>query len=92
MVIKEMKMHMACPEACFQAVTADECYGQIQNWMPDGSLFCKLTFRSAIESLCKESITQEMQQRLADLGPLNLFAITSGENLAWVDVSVHAEP
>jgi hypothetical protein len=25
MVIKEMRMHMATPEACFQATTADQC-------------------------------------------------------------------
>jgi hypothetical protein len=79
MVIKEMKMHMAVPEACFQAATADQCYEQIQLFVPDTSLYWKLSFRCAFESLCKENITMNLRHVLAALGPLNLFVLTSGE-------------
>uniref|UniRef100_A0A093VGT3 Zinc-type alcohol dehydrogenase-like protein n=1 Tax=Talaromyces marneffei PM1 TaxID=1077442 RepID=A0A093VGT3_TALMA len=30
MVVKEMKMHVAAPESCFQASTADQCYDAIR--------------------------------------------------------------
>lgn len=79
MVIKEMKMHMACPEACFQAATAEECLMEIKRWLPAGNPFYRISFRSAFECVCRESITLHMQQTLADLGPLNLFAIISGK-------------
>jgi hypothetical protein len=79
-MIKEMNMDMACPEACFQAGTADECFAQIQRWMLDGTLFRKISFRSAVESLCKENMSLDMHRTLAGLGILNLFAMTSGED------------
>lgn len=79
MVIKEMKMHMASPEACFQAATAEECIDQIHRWMPPTSPFCHLLLREAIENLCLDTLTSESQQRFSDLGPVNLFAMVSGK-------------
>lgn len=79
MVFKEMRMHMASPEACFQAVTADECFQQIRARMPPSSPFCKTILRDAIESFCVETLSVESQQRFAQLGALNLFTIVSGE-------------
>jgi hypothetical protein len=77
MVIKEMKMHMASPDACFQAATADECIDQIHRWMPPTSLFPNLLLREAIENLCLDTLTPESIQQYSQLGPLNLFAMVS---------------
>ncbi|KAK4154678.1 hypothetical protein C8A00DRAFT_32498 [Chaetomidium leptoderma] len=77
MVIKEMKMHMASPEVCFQAATAEECINQIHRWMPPTSPFCSLLLRDAIENLCLDTLTPEAQQRLSQLGPTNLFVMVS---------------
>ncbi|KAL2133004.1 hypothetical protein VTI74DRAFT_3042 [Chaetomium olivicolor] len=77
MVIKEMKMHMATPEVCFQASTAEECIEQIYRWMPPDSPFYTLFLREAIENLCRDALTPESQQELAQLGPVNLFAMVS---------------
>ncbi|EAQ93835.1 hypothetical protein CHGG_02070 [Chaetomium globosum CBS 148.51] len=77
MVIKEMKMDMASPEACFQAETADDCIGQIYRWMPSTSPFCTLLLRDAIENLCIDVMSPEVQQQYSQLGPLNLFAMVS---------------
>ncbi|KAL2167284.1 hypothetical protein VTG60DRAFT_1443 [Thermothelomyces hinnuleus] len=77
MVIKEMKMHMATPEACFQAATAEECIDQIHRWMPPGSPFCSLLLREAIENLCLDTMTLAAQEQLSRLGPVNLFAMVS---------------
>ncbi|KAK4039005.1 hypothetical protein C8A01DRAFT_16967 [Parachaetomium inaequale] len=77
MVIKEMKMHMASPDACFQAATAEECIDQIHRWMPPTSLFPSLLLREAIENLCLDTLTPESIQQYSQLGPLNLFAMVS---------------
>lgn len=72
-------MDMASPEACFQAETADDCIGQIYRWMPSTSPFCTLLLRDAIENLCIDVMSPEVQQQYSQLGPLNLFAMVSGE-------------
>lgn len=78
MVIKEMRMHMASPEACFQAATAAECIEQIHRWMHPTSPFCSLLLREAIENLCLDTLSPESQQQFSQLGPLNLFVMVSG--------------
>lgn len=79
MVIKEMRMNMVTPEACFQAPTAEECIEQIYQWMPPTSPFYTLLLREAIENLCLDTLSPEAQQTLSHLGPVNLFAMVSGE-------------
>ncbi|KIW21265.1 hypothetical protein PV08_01845 [Exophiala spinifera] len=80
LVIKEMKMHMACTEATFQASTARTCWDQIQRDLElkreSGNI---KALCSAVELLCKDSgrIPQDQLLALADLGPLNLFSMTS---------------
>ncbi|KAK4465148.1 hypothetical protein QBC42DRAFT_303669 [Cladorrhinum samala] len=76
-VIKELKMHMASPEVCFQAATAEQCIDEIHTWMPAGSPFCSLLLRDAIENLCIGIMPPGVQQRYSQLGPLNLFAMVS---------------
>lgn len=78
-----MKMHLAMPEACFQAPTAEQCYEQILLFLPENSPYWKLSFRGAVESLCKNNFSTHSCQSLAALGPLNLFALTSGESPNW---------
>ncbi|KAL4972641.1 hypothetical protein BDW66DRAFT_162740 [Aspergillus desertorum] len=77
MVIKEMKMHTAVPEACFQAANADECYEQIQLYLPSETLYWKVSLCSAFQLLCRGSLEVTARDGLAALGPLNLFALTS---------------
>ncbi|PMD39577.1 hypothetical protein L207DRAFT_566531 [Hyaloscypha variabilis F] len=77
MVIKEMKMHMAFPESCFQAATKDECYGEIQCWISSFSPTCYITLLAAVEDICERALVQDTRRNLARLGPLNLFAMVS---------------
>jgi hypothetical protein len=79
MVIKEMTMQMASPESCFQASTSESCLEQIRHCLPDSTAICNITLREAIETLCIKTLSSEPQRRMAELGPLNLFAIVSGE-------------
>ncbi|OQD83345.1 hypothetical protein PENANT_c017G03679 [Penicillium antarcticum] len=77
MVIKEMRMHMAMPETCFQATTADQCHQQIQYSLPVQSLYWKFSFRGAFESLCRDDLSLEVRHMVSSLGPLVLFALAS---------------
>ncbi|OAL31260.1 hypothetical protein AYO20_08315 [Fonsecaea nubica] len=80
MVVREMRMNAACPEACFQALTAEECFRALQyrhqrqsNTQPKVSD----DFTAAFELLYRPDLDEEASVALADLGPLNLFAMTS---------------
>ncbi|CVK97659.1 related to C2H2 transcription factor [Fusarium mangiferae] len=77
MVIKEMSMHMAFPEAAFQAGTSTECARELQNWHLRSTLLHNITFREVVESFCGESFSNDMRRLFAGLGPLNLFAVVS---------------
>lgn len=78
MVIKEMSMHMAFPEAVFQATTSAECAQEIHNWHLRSASVQNITFREVVESFCKNSIPETKRRCFSDLGPLNLFAVVSG--------------
>ncbi|KAL4794365.1 hypothetical protein BDV19DRAFT_379494 [Aspergillus venezuelensis] len=67
MVIKEMKIHTAVPEACFQATAADECYEQTQ--------LC------AFQMICNNRLEVAACDALAALKPLNRFVLTSGQSV-----------
>lgn len=74
-------MHMACTEATYQAGTARACWDQIQRDLElkrESDSIKDLC--SAVELLCKDAgrIPQKQLLALADLGPLNLFSMTSG--------------
>lgn len=79
MVFKEMKIHMAAPEACFQAETADLCHEKIQLYLPTGSAYWGLSFRRAFEVLSQPELSPSMRHSVAGLGPLNMFALASGQ-------------
>ncbi|KAG4281753.1 hypothetical protein FPRO06_10657 [Fusarium proliferatum] len=77
MVIKEMSMHMAFPEAAFQAGTSTECARELQNWHLRSTLMKNITFREVVERFCGKPFSNDMRRLFADLGPLNLFAVVS---------------
>ncbi|EXJ57776.1 uncharacterized protein A1O5_12334 [Cladophialophora psammophila CBS 110553] len=85
MVIREMRMNAACSEACFQAMTAEECFRtlrhqavhQHQNDSLVRSPPVSNNFTSAFELLYRTDLDDTLSAALADLGPLNLFAMTS---------------
>ncbi|KAF5560791.1 C2H2 transcription factor [Fusarium phyllophilum] len=77
MVIKEMSMHMAFPEAAFQASTSTECARELQNLHLRSTLMRNVTFREVVERFCGKPFSNDMRRLFADLGPLNLFAVVS---------------
>jgi hypothetical protein len=79
MVIREMRMGTAKSEACFQATTAEECFHALQREDHCDALGAMVPsdFVSAFEMLYQADMDDAMSTALADLGPLNLFAMTS---------------
>ena len=74
MSIKEMKLHLACSEASFQASTIEMCFQHLQS---DIALQ-RYSLSSVTAMMCKGPVNTEIQSLLADAGPLNMFALTSG--------------
>ena len=73
-------MSFASNEGSFQATTSDLCF----NYFANGVRRSTDLFSSFTENMCKGlngTITRALH---ADLGPLNLFALTSGEYAAQV--------
>ncbi|KAJ5103941.1 hypothetical protein N7532_004470 [Penicillium argentinense] len=77
MLFKEMNMHFSTPETCFQAETSDQCYQQILIHLPVGSPYWNLSFRRAFEALSKDYNSPTTCTSIANLGPLNMFALAS---------------
>jgi hypothetical protein len=74
MSIKEMKLHLACDEGCFQAPTAESCIQHLQS----DPVHERYLLSSVTAIMCRDPIGTETQSLLADAGPLNMFALTSG--------------
>ena len=79
MVIREMRMNTARPEICFQAMNAEECFSTLHQENQNNSMWptVALEFVSAFEMLYHAHLDDATSHALADLGPLNLFAMTS---------------
>lgn len=48
--------------------------------MPPSSPYGDVLLREVIESVCIDHLEPSMQQKLSQLGPLNLFVIVSGKS------------
>ena len=73
LAIKEMRMHLACNEASFQAPTAESCLYHLRSTSGDGPYLLS----SLTANMCRATMTAAEQASVADVGPLNLFALTS---------------
>lgn len=69
-----MKMHFASNEGCFQALTGDACLSELMK----GPQNTHLLFSVTAERMCQSAIDLRKHAYLGELGPLNLFALTSG--------------
>lgn len=73
MVVSELKMDMACPEACFQAESAEECLAELRKWT--GSVFWReqLSVASVVRRICQGGLSEQAILKFARMGTLNLF-------------------
>lgn len=77
MVLRETTNDLACPEPCFQALTATDCFTKIQQWTSHPFYKQGIPFCAAVRSLNREILHQGMKLYLSQCGVLNLWAIVS---------------
>ncbi|KAL4912534.1 hypothetical protein BDW62DRAFT_216253 [Aspergillus aurantiobrunneus] len=75
--IQEMSLDMACPEACFQAPTARDCFASIKTWTSHSLWKCRMPLREIVELILCSDINHEVQAYLSHLGILNLWIVCS---------------
>ncbi|KAJ5673093.1 hypothetical protein N7507_002220 [Penicillium longicatenatum] len=75
MLISELRMDVACPEACFQAESAAECLGCLRVWA--GTRFWKnrLSVVSVVRRICQSPIEDALVHEFSQLGTFNLFTV-----------------
>ncbi|KAL4806096.1 hypothetical protein BDV18DRAFT_160164 [Aspergillus unguis] len=84
MVVSELKMDLACPEACFQAQSAKECFDVLKQW--ESTVFWKrhLSIVAAVKSICQKELVPETIEEYSKVGSLNLFtAVQSLHSLTF---------
>lgn len=72
-------MDVACPEACFQAKTAEECLGGLRLWTNTRFWKNRLSIVSVVRRICQSPIEDPFVQELSQLGTLNLFTMVQGK-------------
>ena len=73
MVVSELKMDLACPEACFQAESAEECSERLAE--SEGSMVWseRLSVSNMLRKICQRDLDDWQVHELASMGTLNLF-------------------
>ncbi|KAF4256119.1 hypothetical protein CNMCM8812_007317 [Aspergillus fumigatus] len=73
MVVSELNMDMACPEACFQADTATECFRTLREW--ERSIFWseRLSVAGVVRRICQRQLDDHSVLEFSKMGTLNLF-------------------
>ncbi|KAL4900217.1 hypothetical protein BDW74DRAFT_188617 [Aspergillus multicolor] len=73
MVVSELRMEVACPEACFQAQSAEECFASLEKW--GYSVFWRrhMSIAALVKGICQGELKPEVVDEYAGIGGLNLF-------------------
>ncbi|KAL3480445.1 hypothetical protein BJX99DRAFT_244215 [Aspergillus californicus] len=75
MVVSELKIEMACSEACFQAGSAEECFNELKKW--ESTMFWRqrLSIVAVVKRICQNELTSLSIDEYSQMGSLNLFTI-----------------
>ncbi|KAJ5664999.1 uncharacterized protein N7477_007447 [Penicillium maclennaniae] len=74
-VVSELRMDVACPEACFQAETAEECLQILRVWSSTRFWKKRPSVVSVVRRICQGPIDETLVQEFSILGTLNLFTL-----------------
>ncbi|KIW89239.1 uncharacterized protein Z519_10092 [Cladophialophora bantiana CBS 173.52] len=77
MVLREATNDLACPEPCFQASTALDCFNKIQKWISHPLYKKGIPFHAAVRSLRQKTLDAGTKAYLSQCGVLNLWTIVS---------------
>ncbi|KAL4953058.1 hypothetical protein BDW69DRAFT_200377 [Aspergillus filifer] len=73
MVVSELKMEMACPEACFQAESSEECFTALKQWQRTDFWRQHLSIAALVKRICQKNLYPGSVDEYAKMGSLNLF-------------------
>lgn len=77
MVVSELRMDMVCPEACFQAESAEECLSELGRWSSSVFWCERLSVASVVRRMCQPQpqTSEDLEPVLgfSQMGTLNLF-------------------
>ncbi|KAL4890320.1 hypothetical protein BDV59DRAFT_209800 [Aspergillus ambiguus] len=73
MVVSELKMEVTCPEGCFQAESAVECFTLLKEW--ENTIFWRkrLSIAAVVRMMCQKDLDDILVRHLARIGTLNMF-------------------
>ncbi|KAL4913864.1 hypothetical protein BDW62DRAFT_156482 [Aspergillus aurantiobrunneus] len=84
MVVSELKIEMACSEACFQAESAEECFAALKQWETTIFWHRHLSIVAVVKNICQKELTAESVDEYSKMGSLNLFtAVQSLHSLTF---------
>lgn len=80
-MVSEVQTDLACPEACFQASTASECFQHLLAWVSH-PLWRKrrMSVAGAMKILSQKHLDFQTQELFTQFGNLNLFVLTAGKH------------
>ncbi|OAP55593.1 hypothetical protein AYL99_10566 [Fonsecaea erecta] len=82
--VSELQADLACPEACFQATSASECFSYLKVWLSHPLASAgQISFLDAVEQLSRENMSWDKLQAFTHLGYLNLGFLAVGKTIVF---------
>ncbi|KAE8368572.1 hypothetical protein BDV27DRAFT_40370 [Aspergillus caelatus] len=75
MVVSELKMDIACPEECFQAGSATECFTALSAWKDSIFWRERLSMSSVVKWICQRSLDDHLVHEFSRMGTLNMCTL-----------------
>ncbi|KAB8224029.1 hypothetical protein BDV33DRAFT_188573 [Aspergillus novoparasiticus] len=75
MVVSELKMDVACPEECFQAGSATECFIALSVWKDSIFWRERLSMSVVVKRICQRSLEDHLVHEFSRMGTLNMCTL-----------------
>ncbi|KAE8312286.1 hypothetical protein BDV41DRAFT_307162 [Aspergillus transmontanensis] len=75
MVVSELKMDVACPEECFQAGSATECFTALSAWKDSVFWRERLSMSAVVKRICQRSLEDHLVYEFSRMGTLNMCTL-----------------
>lgn len=75
--LRELKMGLPSPEACFEAASAEACLFELQRWQYQTNFDADLTLYDVLKAFCRAEMDFATQIRFAHESTITFFCIAS---------------